>query len=265
MLSRRLKLVAAVASTISPRALANNRCTANQACWPSPDTWSAFNSSIGGQLVAPRPPGWVCHDPHYDETACNNVKASWNNSFWRADQPGAMMNIFWENPGCSVDAPRNVTCGQGFVPIYSVDARNENHVSKAVKFAGEHNLRLVVKNTGHDFLGRSSGEDSFSIWTHHLKGINFTNSFIGAGCSGDESAQSAVTVGAAELWIDVYKAADDHNATVVGGAAQSVGAAGGWVQGGGHSPISGLYGLGVDSEFRPAFNGSYVAQKQLNS
>ncbi|CAE6474213.1 unnamed protein product, partial [Rhizoctonia solani] len=144
-----------------------------------------------------------------------------------------MMNIFWGNTECSIDAPRNVACEQGFIPIYSVDARNEKHVSEAVKFAGQHNLKSVVKNTGHDFLGRSSGEGSFSIWTHHLKGINFTDSFVGTGCSDDKTSQSAVTVGAAELWIDVYKAAEQHNATVVGGAAPSVGAAGGWVQGGG--------------------------------
>ncbi|CAE6399460.1 unnamed protein product [Rhizoctonia solani] len=246
-LSKRLKIAAAVAFTFSPCALANDHCTANQTCWPSPDTWSALNWSVNGQLVAPRPPGWVCHDPNYDETACNNVKTDWNNSFWRTDQPGAMMNIFWDSPECNIGTPRNVICEQGFVPVYSVDARNENHVSEAVKFAGQHNLKLVVKNTGHDFFGRSSGEGSFSIWTHHLKGINFTDSFISAGCSGNEVTQSAVTVGAAELWIDVYRAAEEHNATVVGGAAYSVGAAGGWVQGGGHSPISGLYGLGVDN------------------
>ncbi|CAE6461869.1 unnamed protein product [Rhizoctonia solani] len=244
---RRLKLALALTCIFLPRTLADSHCTANRTCWPSPGTWSAFNSSVDGQLIAPRPPGWVCHDPNYDEAACNNVKASWNDSFWRADQPGSMMNIFRGSPECNVDTPRNVTCEQGFVPVYSVDARNENHVSEAVKFAGEHDLRLVVKNTGHDFLGRSSAEGSFSIWTHHLKGIKFTNSFIGAGCSNSETTQSAVTVGAAELWIDVYKAANDHNATVVGGAAQSIGAAGGWVQGGGHSPMSGLYGLGVDN------------------
>jgi hypothetical protein len=51
---------------------------------------------------------------------------------------------------------------------------------------------------------------------------------------------------------DVYKAANDLNVTVVGGGSRSVGAAGGWVQGGGHSPLSGLYGLGVDSESKVA-------------
>jgi len=36
---------------------------------------------------------------------------------------------------------------------------------------------------------------------------------------------------------------------VVGGIAYTVGAAGGWILGGGHSSLSPQYGLGVDSEF----------------
>lgn len=59
-----------------------------------------------------------------------------------------------------------------------------------------------------------------------------------------------MTLGAAEQWYDVYKAADKHNVVVVGGAARSVGAAGGWVQGGGHSPLGGMYGMGVDNVFQ---------------
>ncbi|KAG8728019.1 hypothetical protein FRC11_011944, partial [Ceratobasidium sp. 423] len=122
-----------------------------------------------------------------------------------------------------------------------------NDVSKAVSFAKRYKLRLVIKNTGHDYLGRSSGEGSFSIWTHKLKGINFTDAFVPNGCSKDETGVPAVTIGAAEQWIDVYRAANDHNVTVVGGAARTVGAAGGWIQGGGHSPLGALYGMGVDN------------------
>lgn len=61
-----------------------------------------------------------------------------------------MENPVWDSPSCSIDTPRNVTCNQGFVPVYSVAAHDGNDVSKAVEFAGKHNLRLVIKNTGHD-------------------------------------------------------------------------------------------------------------------
>jgi hypothetical protein len=41
-----------------------------------------------------------------------------------------------------------VPCEQGSVPIVGVDARSVGDIQAAVKFAVEHNLRLVVKNTG---------------------------------------------------------------------------------------------------------------------
>ncbi|KAL1960964.1 hypothetical protein VTO42DRAFT_4852 [Malbranchea cinnamomea] len=33
--------------------------------------------------------------------------------------------------------------------------------------------RLTIKNTGHDFSGKSAGAGSLSIWTHNLKDIEF--------------------------------------------------------------------------------------------
>ncbi|KAG8703845.1 hypothetical protein FRC08_002611 [Ceratobasidium sp. 394] len=148
---------------------ARDFCTASQKCWPSSGVWSSFNASISGRLVAPRPPAWPCHDPNYDEAACLDAKANCNNSFWRSDQVGAMQDPIWESLGCNIDTPRHEACKQGFVPVYSVAAQEASDVSKAVMFATKHKLRLVVKNTGHDFLGRSSAAGSLSIWTHQLK------------------------------------------------------------------------------------------------
>lgn len=44
---------------------------------------------------------------------------------------------------------------------------------------------------------------------------------------------------------DIYTVAASNNVTVVGGADPNVGI-GGWLTGGGHSPVSSKYGLGVD-------------------
>jgi hypothetical protein len=41
-----------------------------------------------------------------------------------------------------------VPCEQGSVPPIGVDARTVGDVQAAVKFAGQNNLRIVVKNTG---------------------------------------------------------------------------------------------------------------------
>jgi hypothetical protein len=47
-------------------------------------------------------------------------------------------------------------------------------------------------------------------------------------------------------WFEAYEAAKQHRRVIVGGlsARGSVGAAGGWLQGGGHSALSPSYGLG---------------------
>jgi hypothetical protein len=47
---------------------------------------------------------------------------------------------------------------------------------------------------------------------------------------------------------DVYRDAAKHNVIVVGGSARTVGAAGGYLTGGGHSVFSHFYGLAADSK-----------------
>jgi hypothetical protein len=56
-------------------------------------------------------------------------------------------------------------------------------------------------------------------------------------------------VNANNISTDVYRVAKEHGVVVVGGTSYSVGAAGGWVLGGGHSSLSPQYGLGIDSAF----------------
>lgn len=162
---------------LSLGAFVDAHCISSQPCWPSPSIWAAFNSSINGHLIAPHPPAWPCHDPHYDAALCAEAQSYWTNSSWRSAQAGAMQSLVWESAECGIDTPRNVSCDQGMVPTYAVAAESEGDVSAAVKFAKKHKIKLVVKNTGHDYLGRSSGAGSLSIWTHnytrrHTRGRN---------------------------------------------------------------------------------------------
>ena len=62
---------------------------------------------------------------------------------------------------------------------------------------------------------------------------------------------SVFTFGAGVQWNEAYDAVQLRNRVIVGGAGAggSVGAAGGWLLGGGHSPISPNYGLGTPSLF----------------
>lgn len=103
------------------------------------------------------------------------------------------------------------------VPHYSVAARGVEDIQKAVKFASEKDLYLVVKNTGHSqyvttaslvlfrltftSLGRSSGRGSFSIWTHNLKGKEWHQSFSARGAPKGTPGVPAVTLQAGEQWL----------------------------------------------------------------
>ncbi|KAF3893398.1 FAD-binding PCMH-type domain-containing protein [Trichophyton interdigitale] len=228
------------------------RCSAGDACWPKEHVWQDFNSTISGRLIRTFPAAAVCHTAQYDAAACSVAKERWTDSFWRTNQTGAYSAILWElgdKGQCFINTPKEEKCDQGIVPYYSVSASGVKDIEKAVKFADKHDLYLVVKNTGHDHLGRSSGSGAFSIWTHNLKGKEWHKSFKPKGAPSNVGGIPAVTLQAGEqlLVIDVYKAAAAEGVTFAGGSAQTVGAAGGFMTGGGVSPFSHFYGLAVDN------------------
>lgn len=125
-----------------------------------------------------------------------------------------------------------------------MNATEPKHVQLAVNFARNTGVRLIVKNTGHDFLGKSGGKDALSIWTHWMKDIEYIEEYSDSnlGYSGP-AFKSGVGVQAFEI----YKAAHEKGRIVVGGEGETVGVMGGYIQGGGHSPLTGLYGTGADN------------------
>ncbi|KAM3579745.1 hypothetical protein VKS41_007829 [Umbelopsis sp. WA50703] len=128
--------------------------------------------------------------------------------------------------------------------LYIVNASSTDHVQKAVRFTADHNLRLSIKNTGHDYLGRSTAAGSLSIWTHGLNHIELIDDFVPVNSA--PNGTTAVTVQAGVQMDQLYEAVATKNWVVVGGACKTVGV-GGYVGGGGHSPISPNYGLAVDN------------------
>lgn len=48
--------------------------------WPTVDEWNELNKTVGGRLIAVTPGtllGAVCHDPQFNETACEIAKTDW--------------------------------------------------------------------------------------------------------------------------------------------------------------------------------------------
>ncbi|KAG8872832.1 hypothetical protein FRC20_008979 [Serendipita sp. 405] len=224
-------------------------CTFPSPCWPSDNTWKSLNNTLRGSLYRAHPPAAPCHVPYTNEAACGIAKQNWTSQFWRAQQPGGYQDVAWENGDsyCNIDNDPNTPCAQGLVPQYVAKVQNVDDVKAAVNFARQHKLNTRVKGASHDYLGRSSGNGTFGISTIDLKGIQFEDNFTLNHGSARSAAQSVVHIGAGEHWYYVYKAADARGVSVVGGASYSVGAAGGWVLGGGHSALSPQYGLGVDN------------------
>ncbi|KZP02071.1 FAD-binding domain-containing protein [Athelia psychrophila] len=215
-------------------------------------TLAAFNVSIGGKLYSEVPIGAPCYttSSSYSQAACDEVTSNYQKAQWRTDSFSSYNAINWETCGIANKclAPpmnRSAICSQGSVPRYSVHATTSSDIQKYVQFAAKFNLRIVVKNTGHDYQGRSSSWDGFALWTHGIRGITRNQHFMPACCTA--TPQDSITVASGEQCETVYQFADDAGFLIVGGNCETVGAGGGWLLGGGHSILSPSYGLGVDN------------------
>lgn len=110
----------------------------------------------------------------------------------RIDLPTAGLWTYFTNDTCRPTANPNDTCTLGYYPVLAIIAKTTKHIQEGIKFATKNNLRLIIRNTGHDFLGRSVGWGALVINTHSFQDIQFTDKWTGA----DSYKGSAVTVGA---------------------------------------------------------------------
>ncbi|KAG0261730.1 hypothetical protein DFQ27_002785 [Actinomortierella ambigua] len=224
------------------------KCQPTQPCWPSDSAWSALKEAVGGRLIATKPVAYVCHPEHYDKAKCDVVKKDYYYGVWRQNQPGALQMTNWEThrgEGCLLN--QTTACLQGAVPLYTVNVSTVADVQASVRFAAKHNLRLSIKNTGHDYLGRSTAPASLSLWTYFKKKIQVVDSFVPDGALKGTEGTNAIVFEAGAQWIDAYKEVAKHNRIVVGGMAATVGTSGGYCLSGGHSPFSPRHGLCVDN------------------
>jgi len=125
---------------------------------------------------------------------------------------------------------------------------------EGILFAVKHNLKVSIKASGHDLLGRSTAKGSLLMWTHYLRNISFSDSFI----VGGEDVGSTMTIGSGVPLNVIYPAAKAQGKMVTAGFASSVVASGGYIQGGGHSPFSPALGLAVDSVVRECFHEMFL-------
>ncbi|KAF9895014.1 hypothetical protein FE257_004638 [Aspergillus nanangensis] len=245
----------------------------HQSCWPSPQDWKALNQSIDGNLVAVRPIASVCHGDA-NNAACKTVTEHWTNSTWRAMQPGGVLWENWEawperNQSCYIEDIPTGPCEQGRISLFSAGVQSASHIQQAVRFARDKNLRLAIKNSGHDYLGRSVAPESLQILTNSMRDIKLTDNFTPTGAPPNKNEGPAVTIAAGVSLQELYAAVGAKNRTVVAGAAHTVGAAGGYIQGGGHSFLGPWKGMAADNaiEFTvvTATNGDLVTANEYQN
>lgn len=94
----------------------------------------------------------------------------------------------------------------------SIRATTVAQVQLAINIARNLNLRLVIKNTGHDYGAKSTGAGGVSIWTHNMKDVRFYADYKEGSYSGP-----AFKMGAGVQVYEAYEAANKEGVTIVGG------------------------------------------------
>ncbi|KAF5360014.1 hypothetical protein D9758_007598 [Tetrapyrgos nigripes] len=126
-----------------------------------------------------------------------------------------------------------------------VNVRGPADVQAAFAFAEQTGVRVIIKNSGHDSLGRSSGPNTLAIRTTTLKNLTYIPEFVPEGCN-HVAPRPAAAVGAGVIFQESYPFAEAHNISLPGGACPTVSPGGGYTLGGGHGMMVNNYGLGAD-------------------
>ncbi|KAJ3513634.1 hypothetical protein NLJ89_g2843 [Agrocybe chaxingu] len=221
--------------------------------------WKALNATVGGRLYVGVPFSQPCFSRTSSNAVnvpnpaqCGEIQALYEDHLFRSSRFGGYQITQWETcqttgDECLLDwtntsnptafaSPRQ--CLQGSVPSYYIDVTGPKDIQAAYAFSKNTKFPLVIKNSGHDYIGRSAGPGTLALW------IALNTAFVPEGCSAEP--QSAVTFGAGVQFQAVYDFARANNVTIVGGADPAVGATGGWSMGAGHGALSPAMGLGVD-------------------
>ncbi|KAF2678436.1 FAD/FMN-containing isoamyl alcohol oxidase-like protein MreA [Lentithecium fluviatile CBS 122367] len=215
--------------------------------WPSSERWDAFNASLGGALVRGIPPAAACYEGPYEDAArCEVVRTGSRSSNFVKEDPVIPFQQWTLGNPCPVPASNQSpgpegACNISSYPAFAVVASTVKHVQLAVNFARNNNIRLTIKNTGHDFVGRNTGGGALQVYVHPLKAFEFLPSVQIAQYQG-----RAARVGAALEQYDLVRYQGENNVTILTPGSTTVGALGGYMQGGGFGYLTSKFGLMVD-------------------
>jgi FAD/FMN-containing dehydrogenase len=214
---------AAALGALPARAATPGRVRPGQPGWPTDADWAALAAATGGRLSDVTTPD--LSDPA--------LRGLVKDPFWIQTQAGLTESSGW------MDAWRSSPS------VKVVAAESAADVAAAVRFAGAHNLRLVVRGAGHSYLGCSNAPDSLMIWTRPMGQVTVHDAFVPQGSAA--TPVPAVSVGGGAIWLHAYQAVTGGAGRYVqGGGCTTVGV-GGLIGGGGFGSFSKAYGTAAAS------------------
>jgi hypothetical protein len=216
------------------------RCLLADKCWPNTREWNNFNITLDGKLLAMTPIGSVCHLISYNENEYTKLRSGWNSAETHISSPSSIMASFFANYSCDPFTPKESPCDIGTYVSYTVNATSASDYQKTIDFARRNNIRITIRNTGHDYYRKSTGVGAIALWTHHLKDIEIID-YESMTYSG-----KAIKVGAGVSVIEATIAAHSLGLVVVRANDKTVGFARGYTQGGGHGQLVSRFGLAAD-------------------
>ncbi|KAH8886648.1 FAD binding domain protein [Thozetella sp. PMI_491] len=240
------------------QALAGCKITPSDREWPLLSEWASLNASIDGALLKTAPAASSCYpgNPFGSALPCAYVENNWAYSDFHENLPESVDYPIFANNSC---LPPNATgylprkgCTIGGLPEFIVNATSEGQIATAMKWAAKRNIRIVVKGTGHDLSGRSTGAYSLSIWTHHLDDLELQPAWPLPGSKTNQHTEHVLIAGSGNDWGRAVRHALSVGRIVVSSQDETVGL-GGHIQGGGHGPLSSTYGLAADQVLQVRF------------
>jgi hypothetical protein len=167
---------------------------------PTQSNYKSLNQTLQGKLSAGIPLAEPCYSNYNGQrvtpnpSLCSTIEANYTNETFIAANFGGYENTNWgicqiNGQGCNLDFLSPSTpnassiCYQGSVPNYYIPVTNVSDVQAALSYADKTGVPLVIKNSGHDFKGRSSAPNSLALWTKTYRPpITLTQNFVPAGC-----------------------------------------------------------------------------------
>ena len=152
----------AIGSSVEPlEAPAGCRNIPGDAGWPTATQWVQLNVSVEGRLIKTIPIGSPCYQTTfnvadskddlstYDNASCAHIRESWHLPTFHAESSSSAGQPYFANNSCN---PVNVQgdCGIGSYVQYAINVTKDSDALAGIDFAQKHNIRLLVRNTGHE-------------------------------------------------------------------------------------------------------------------